>query len=102
MNQPDTQQARCECFNEYLFKVQEQVMPQIPEGAAEISFSWQNRVFLMSGGDYSAVNPKVEIEYRKPKKGGGFAKGMTRDTISIMANYCAFCGRKYQKDGGQS
>lgn len=93
---------KCNCFSEYLEKVKEQVIPQIPEGSDEVHFNWQNRVFLISGKDYSPVNPKVEIEYRKPKRGGGFAKGMTRDTVSIMANYCAFCGRKYQKDEAQS
>ncbi|WP_138438548.1 hypothetical protein [Marinobacter alexandrii] len=94
--------TKCNCFSEYLEKVKEKVSPQIPEGADEVSFVWQNRIFLVSGADYSPVNPRVEVEYRKPKKGGGFAKGMTRDTISIMANYCAFCGRKYEKEGDKS
>lgn len=90
--------SKCNCFSEYLEKVKEQVIPQIPEGSSEIHLDWQNRVFLISGADYSPVNPKVEIEYRKPKKGGGFAKGMTRDTVSVMMNFCPFCGRKYQKE----
>lgn len=90
--------SQCKCFSEMIEKVKDQLMDQIPEDAVEVDFSWENTAFFPSGGDYSPVNPRVKIEYRKPKKGGGHAKNLTKDSISILCNYCPFCGRKYEKN----
>jgi len=92
----------CKCFSNMLDKVKEQLMPQIPEGATEVDFRWQDATFFLDGGDYSPVNPKVQVKYRKPKKGGGHAKSVTKDSISILCTYCPFCGRKLDKDSEKS
>lgn len=93
---------KCTCFDDYLTGVKEAVSDQIPEDSSEVSIEWQNYTFFLSGGDYSPVNPKVEIEYRKPKKGGGYADRVSGHAFGITANYCVFCGRELLKDEVQS
>ena len=95
--------SKCKCFSEMLEKVKPQIEKAIPEGSADIDVSWQNLAFFPSGGDFAPVNPRVEVEYRKPKKGGGHAKNFTKDSVSILCNFCPFCGRKFEKsNGGES
>lgn len=90
--------SKCKCFSEMIDKVRPQIMEAIPKGSVDIDISWQGMVFFPSGGDYAPVNPRVEVEYRKPKNGGGHAVRFTKDSVSILCNYCPFCGRKLMKN----
>lgn len=90
--------SECKCFSNMIEKVKEQLVSQVPDDAIEVDFSWQDAPFFLSGGDYAPVNPKVKIEYRKAKKGGGYAKNYTKESVSILCNYCPFCGRELGKD----
>lgn len=87
----------CNCFEETLVKIKEHVAPQVPEGAKDLSIDWDGRTYLLSGDEHSPVNPKIKIEYRAPKKGGGHAANLKKDTVSILASHCMFCGYQYKK-----
>ena len=88
---------RCDCWDDMLNKVKEAVADKIPEGSADKAISWKDETFCLTSADVAPVNPRVRWEYRAPKKSGGHCKNMTRDEVIIAANYCAFCGRKYDR-----
>ena len=92
---------KCNCFTETLERVKSHLTEQgkVPDGATEVSFRWQGQTHMLSSGEYAPVNPKVEVKFRAPKKGGGHARNMTKSDISILATHCCYCGRKYKKDG---
>lgn len=94
--------SKCNCFEQSLKKIDAKIREQIPDNAQEVSIDWENRVFMFNGGDHSPVSPKVKLEYRKVKGNGEPARSLTKDSISILPSYCMFCGREYQKDGGES
>ncbi|ATC93488.1 hypothetical protein [Pseudoalteromonas tunicata] len=86
----------CKCFDEYLAAVREKIVNNLGDNAIDTKVEWSNTTWIL-GGDYAPVNPQVKFEYRKIKKGGEIAKGITKDCITVSANFCCFCGRKYQK-----
>jgi hypothetical protein len=86
----------CKCFEENLVKIKEHIAPQIPEGAIDVDVDWDGMAFRLGGGDYSLVNPKIKVEFRAPKKGGGHAANLKKDTVTIFVSHCGFCGRKYE------
>ncbi len=94
-----TENTACNCFTDNLDRVKNHLIERgtIPEGAKDVEFKWRDQTFSLSGGDRAPVNPRVEFEFRAPKKGGGHAKNLRKGDISIYANYCCFCGRKYGK-----
>lgn len=95
-----TESTTCSCFTENLERVKSRLHEQgeIPEGAIDVHVGWQGQIFMLSGGDYAPVNPKIEFEFRKPKKHGGHTRNLSKQDVSICANYCCFCGRKYKKN----
>ncbi|WP_288985812.1 hypothetical protein [uncultured Pseudoalteromonas sp.] len=90
----------CNCFTENLERVKNHLTESgaIPEGSIDIDVRWQNQVFILSEGDFSPVNPKINFEFRVPKKGGGHARNLRKSDISIVATHCCYCGRKYNRD----
>lgn len=90
----------CNCFTENLERVKNHLTESgaIPEGSIDIDVRWQNQVFILSEGDFSPVNPKINFEFRAPKKGGGHARNLRKSDISIVATHCCYCGRKYNRD----
>lgn len=88
----------CSCFEERLNAVKNHVSSQLPNGAVDISFSWKDQqFFLSSDNEYSPVNPRVAVEYRKPKRGGGHHKNLSKDEITMTASHCCYCGRKLNR-----
>lgn len=95
----DIMSDKCNCFDEKLELIKEKVLEQVPEGSEDVKVEYENRTFILSANsDYSPVNPKVKFEYRKPKKGGGMAKSLTKDSVIMVADFCCFCGRKLNKN----
>ena len=90
----------CKCFSENLERIREKVKDQIPADAADLSVEWENAAFFPGGGDYAPVNPRVRIEFREAKRGGGYRKNLTRDSVSMLCNFCPFCGRELGKNKG--
>ena len=95
----NTKKTKCSCFEDNLSRVKGHLIEQkvIPEGAIDVDVKWKERIYSLSGSDIAPVNPKIEFEYRAPKKAGGHVKNIRKDDVAIYANYCCFCGRKYQK-----
>ncbi|MBE0379209.1 hypothetical protein [Pseudoalteromonas prydzensis] len=89
----------CNCFTENLERIKNHLTESgaIPEGAIDIDVRWQNQVFILSDRDFSPVNPKINIAFRAPKKGGGHARNLCKNDVSIMATHCCYCGRKYNQ-----
>ena len=96
-----TENTICNCYTENLERVKNHLTESgaIPEGAIEVDVSWENQTYILSGGDHSPVNPKINFKYRAAKKNGGHAINKREEKINIFANFCCFCGRKYQKNG---
>ena len=82
----------CNCFKETLDKVKEHIKPQLPEKHSDLKVDWEGYSFILSGKPYIPVNPKINIEYRGFKKNGDPKSNLTKETMSIMARYCPFCG----------
>ncbi|MCQ8881702.1 hypothetical protein NQS96_07820 [Pseudoalteromonas shioyasakiensis] len=90
---------QCNCFDDNFERIKNHLIETgaIPEGAIDIEFEWQGRAFILSAGDFSPVNPKINFQYRAPKKGGGHARNLRKSDVSIFATHCCYCGRKYNK-----
>ena len=86
----------CNCFDEYLEKVKEHTEKRIPNNATEVDHCWDNAVFILANGDFPSVSPKVNYSFRAVKKNGEPAKNITKNEVSVRAEYCCFCGRKYK------
>lgn len=84
--------ATCNCFDETLERVKTHIHDQLKEEVAEFKAEWEGYSFFLDGNDHVPVNPRVAYEYRGFKKNGSPRANMTRDTVSLMARYCPFCG----------
>lgn len=87
---------KCNCFDDNLALVKEHALKQIPEGAIDVDVRWASYSYFLSG-DYSPVNPKVNVEYRQAKTKGGHRTNLTKDQVSMVASFCCYCGRKLKK-----
>tara|TARA_R110000851_G_scaffold158526_1_gene301553 strand:- start:8413 stop:8718 length:306 start_codon:yes stop_codon:yes gene_type:complete len=96
----NTENKACNCFAETLERVKNHLTDQgkIPAGAIDSDFRWQGQAYILSGGEYAPVNPKIEVKYRSPKKHGGHARNMSKIDMTIMATHCCYCGREYQRN----
>ena len=90
--------SKCKCFEESLDKVKTHIKEKLGEGVTEFNANWKDYSYFISGGDHIPVNPKVEYEYRGVKKDGSSKAKLTKDTISIFARFCPFCGRDTKKE----
>lgn len=87
----------CNCFAETLERVKEHVKPQIPATAEDFKMDWENRAYMLSAGEYAPTNPRLEYSYQPIKKDGTRAKNRRKDTVSIIASHCCFCGEKFER-----
>lgn len=96
----NTENKACNCFTETLNRVKDHLTEQgkVPADAINIFFRWQGQSMTLAEGEYSPVNPKVEVEFQAPKKSGGHARNKTKIDISIMATHCCYCGREYRRN----
>lgn len=82
----------CNCFEENLKKIKEHLTPQLPEQRKELEIKWVGYSFFLDGKSHVPVNPKISVEYRGFKKNGDPKVGLTKDTVTVVARYCPFCG----------
>lgn len=98
--------SKCNCFEEMQARLESRITDQLElngiKHAGEIDFNWQNKMWLLSGGDQAPVSLKFEYKFRKLKKDNTPYANATKEETHILMSYCPFCGRKYQKDGDEA
>lgn len=82
----------CNCFAEKLVLITNHIKPELPEKYTDLNIDWEGYSFFMDGKPHVPVNPKVRIEYRGFKRNGDPKVNLTKDSVSMMARYCPFCG----------
>lgn len=82
----------CNCFAEKLVLITDHIKPKLPEKYTDLNIDWEGYSFFMDGKPHVPVNPKVRIEYRGFKRNGDPKVNLTKDSVSMMARYCPFCG----------
>lgn len=90
---------KCNCFEETLEKLTGHVQNQLNDRGVkyeDLTVDWQGRAYVLSAGEHSPVNPKIEVTYQGFKKNDEPTRNRSKDVISVMASHCMFCGRKYQ------
>ncbi|BCK23882.1 hypothetical protein DYB95_07025 [Vibrio cholerae] len=86
----------CKCFEKTLEEMKAKAMEKLPEGATDVSVTWDNYSYFFTG-DYVPVNPTIRLSYRGVKKDKTPAKNLTKEFVNILCSYCPFCGRKVEK-----
>ena len=69
---------------------------QLPEGAINISARLTGYAMMLEEGRtmrYRQVMP-IDVEFQAPTKAG--AMKIKKQKMSMQANYCMFCGTKYE------
>lgn len=72
--------------------MEDHIKKDLPEHT-DFDIDWEGYSFFFSG-DHVPVNPKIKYEYRGYKKDGSPMKGLTKRSVSMLSNYCPYCGRK--------
>ncbi len=88
---------KCNCFDEMLNRYREKVKEAISQNATELEVDWEGYSYFF-GGDYSPVNPRLNVSYRDAKRNGEPCTRKTKDQVRILCNFCPFCGRKLAKN----
>ena len=89
----------CNCFKDNLERIKEHVSKKLTDfEKSYLHVEWQDYAYMITEKDYVPVNPKVNIEYRTKKRSGDIAKSKKKDSVSMMARYCPFCGRDTKKE----
>ena len=91
----------CDCRKDTEARLLAHVQKDLPEGARHVSVKLAGYVMIF-GGPVPVRNYMVaNIEYVAPTKGTSKKPSVMRTrkaTISMVGNYCMFCGEKYEKD----
>lgn len=82
----------CKCFDEKLKLITDHVKGQLPEKHTDLNINWEGYSFFLDGKLHVPVNPRVRFEYRGFKKNGDPKANLTKDSLTMLARYCPFCG----------
>lgn len=88
----------CNCHSESQKNLVEHITKQLPAGATGLNVELKGYVFGLGGPGgitHRAACP-VEVTYQAPKKTSGMKT--VKQTISLRATFCPFCGEKYDKE----
>ena len=88
----------CNCFAEKLILITDHIKPKLPEKYTDLNIEWEGYSFFLDGKPHVPVNPKVRIEYRRFKRDGEPKVNLTKDSVSMLARYCPFCGEDTKAD----
>ncbi|WP_156162094.1 hypothetical protein [Pseudomonas sp. MRSN 12121] len=74
---------------------------RLPEGHKNLSARLTGYALMFCDGKMQSrqVMP-IEVAYQAPTKAGGMKD--KKQSMSMQANYCMFCGEKYNKDADQA
>lgn len=92
----------CNCFNETLERIKGHLQEKLPKGAIEFEADWKGRAFIMAEGQFAPTNPQIEYEYRNTKNDGTPHKNKRKETVSLLASHCCFCGEKFERPEKES
>lgn len=84
----------CNCKQETEHRLLESLPAQLPEGAQDLRVSLGGYAVVLETGGYRQSLP-IEINYKLPTKGCSLR--VKRSTMNMLANYCMFCGVKYEQ-----
>lgn len=87
----------CNCFEETLEKVTEHIKEKIPADAKDFEIEWEGRAYMLSEGQYAPTSPKLAYAYRPMKRDGTPQKNLRKDTVTILASHCCYCGEKFDR-----
>tara|TARA_B100001057_G_scaffold491588_1_gene582163 strand:- start:3032 stop:3310 length:279 start_codon:yes stop_codon:yes gene_type:complete len=87
----------CNCFEETMEKVTEHIKEQLPDNVEEFKAEWQGRAYMLAEGQYAPTSPKIDYEYRPMKRDGTPQKNLKKDSITILASHCCYCGEKFER-----
>lgn len=87
----------CNCRQETEARLLESLPEQLPKGIEGLKASLQGYALMFNGTAFSScqVMP-IEVTYRAPTKAGVMKN--KKQSISMKANYCMFCGEKYLQE----
>lgn len=85
---------KCNCLEEVLEKVSEQLKPK--QKVLDFKCDWKGRVLRFDGG--CGVGLYVSKEYTNIKKDGTPYKNKTKDEHFIAMSYCPFCGKSLKNE----
>lgn len=86
----------CNCRVETEARLMKAIPEQLPEGHRNLRVSLGGYALIMgeSGAQSRQVMP-IAITYEAPNRAGAMKD--KKQSMSMMANYCMFCGEKYEK-----
>ena len=74
---------------------------QLPEGHTDLRVSLTGYALMMGdGGAKSRQVMPISIEFRAPTRAGAMKD--KKQSMSMVANFCMFCGEKYDKESGDT
>lgn len=87
----------CNCRQETEARLLKAIPEQLPKGHAGLSVRLTGYALMMDGGVAKSrqVMP-IEITYQAPTRAGVMRD--KKQSMSMVANFCMFCGEKYEKD----
>ena len=91
--------SKCNCFEDNLKRMEEHILKELPEHT-DFDIGWDGYGFFFNS-DQVPVNPKINYEYRAFKKDGSPMKNLSKASVSMLSNYCPYCGRKLGDSSGE-
>ncbi len=91
----------CECRSKNEERLTEHFAKKLPEGATGLKVSLGGYAMIFSGPVSMKNYSEVTATYSSPTKGTAKKPSRMREqkeTVSLLGNYCMFCGEKYDKD----
>lgn len=88
----------CDCRKKNEARLTEHFAKQLPEGATGLKVSMGGYAMIFSGPVSSKNYCEVTATYSSPTKGSAKKPSRMREhkeTVSLLGNYCMFCGEKY-------
>jgi hypothetical protein len=91
--------SECNCFDEVLGKVTENLKSQLnPKEAESFEADWKNKAIILGEKALeSKVGLPIAYEFQKFKSSGEPYKRTTKDDIKVMMSFCPFCGEGLKK-----
>jgi hypothetical protein len=89
--------SMCNCRQETEARLLEALPETLPKGHKNLSARLTGYALMFGGGEMQSrqIMP-IEVTYQAPTKAGVMKD--KKQSMSMQANYCMFCGEKYDKD----